>query len=110
MNDSDQMSWLIGIEVMNDQDFIMIDWISSHDWLWLKSWSIRIEAMIESDQEFWLIVIEALISSDLLSWLIRIEAMIDSAELSWLIVIEVLIDPDWSHDWFWSLDWKELKE
>jgi len=54
------------------------------------SWLIRIETMIDSDDEF---------------WLNRIEVMIEPAE--------VLIDPDWSNDWFrlgvlidrdWSFD------
>jgi len=72
---------------MIDQDLIMIDLIWIHDWSWLKSWLIRIEAMIYSTKAIWLIRIEAILIymiildlSGLKSWLIRIEAMIDSIE------------------------------
>jgi len=55
---------------------------------------IRIEAMIDSDQESWLIGIGAMIDSDELSWLIVIKVILEPAK--------VLIDPAWSHDWFGS--------
>jgi hypothetical protein len=98
MTDSDSESWLIGIEAMIDSDLLMIDWIWSHNWSWLKSWLILIEAMIDPDWGH--------------DWFGFENDWLDMK--SWLIVIEVLIDSHWSHDWFgsgflidrdWSFDW-----
>jgi hypothetical protein len=124
---SDQESWLIVIKISIDS--ALSSWFKGieswlirifNDWSWLKSWLIRIEAMIYSDQESWLIMIEMLIDSDLSSWFKGIESWLiriynDWLDLkSWLIVIEVLIDPDLSNDLFgsgglidrdWNFDW-----